>query len=150
MTEGNGRFRLGRRGLIAGAAGIILPGLAEAAAQARLGAAQGETRLTLPIGPGIAWRVSATLRPARLVVELPNQRWHGPDRLAGAGIVTEARREGSGGSQTVILALAGPIAAPQVTLARGLLVIRPPAAAGDARCRAWRARPGDHRRPGHA
>jgi N-acetylmuramoyl-L-alanine amidase len=125
MTEGDGRFRLGRRGLIAGAAGLMLPGLAEAAAaQARLSAARGETRVTVPIGPGIAWRVSATLRPARLVIELPNQRWRGPDRLAGAGIVTEARREGSGGTQTVILALAGPVAAPQVAAARGQLVIR--------------------------
>ncbi|MBL6077957.1 N-acetylmuramoyl-L-alanine amidase [Belnapia sp. T18] len=125
MTEGDGRFRLGRRGLIAGAAGLILPGLAEAAApQAQLSAARGETRITLPIGPGIAWRVSATLRPARLVVELPNQRWRGPARLSGAGLVTEARREGSGGTQTLILALAGPVAAPQVAAAPGQLIIR--------------------------
>lgn len=125
MDEGDGRLRLARRGLIAAAAGLILPRLAEAAApSARLALVRGETQLVLPVGPNTAWRVSVTLRPARLVVELPNQRWRGPDRLAGAGVVTEARREGSGGTQTVILALAGPIAAPQVAVAPGQLVIR--------------------------
>ncbi len=136
MIEGDGQFRPGRRGLIAAAAGLLLPGLAEAAApQARLSAARGETRLLLPIAPGTAWRVTATANPSRLVIELPNQSWRGPDRLAGAGIVTEARREGSGGTQTLILHLAGPIAAPRVAATRDRLTIalRPGPAAAFAR-----------------
>ncbi|MDN3568509.1 N-acetylmuramoyl-L-alanine amidase, partial [Paeniroseomonas aquatica] len=117
---------IGRRGLLAAAGGLLLPAAAAGAAappRMTLTAVRGETRLVVPLGRGGAWRVSATASPARLVVELPHIAWAGPGRQAGAGVVAEARRAGSGASQTLVLQLAAPVAAPRVAVAGGALRI---------------------------
>ncbi|MFC7691388.1 N-acetylmuramoyl-L-alanine amidase [Paeniroseomonas aquatica] len=139
-------------GLLAAAGGLLLPAAAAGAAappRMTLTAVRGETRLVVPLGRGGAWRVSATASPARLVVELPHIAWAGPGRLAGAGVVAEARREGSGASQTLVLQLAAPVAAPRVAVAGGALriTLQPGPAAGfarlaDGRSLAAAARPG--------
>jgi len=125
---------LGRRGLFAAAASLLFLPEAEAAGMA-LSARHGQTRLLVPLGKAVAWRVSATAHPARLIIELPNMSWHGPSRLAGAGVVSEVRREGRGATQTLVLSLARPIATPQVSVSHGKLavVLRPGPAAGFAR-----------------
>ncbi|MBL6457101.1 N-acetylmuramoyl-L-alanine amidase [Belnapia sp. T6] len=131
MDQGDGGP--GRRALLAGAAGLLLP--AAAPAGPVLTARRGQTSLVVPMARPVAWRLSATARPARLILELPNLPWRGPDRLPGAGLVAEARREGSGASQSLVLLLAGPVAAPQVRVAGGRLTILlgPGSAAGFAR-----------------
>jgi N-acetylmuramoyl-L-alanine amidase len=126
--------RLGRRGLFAAAASLLFLPEAEAAGMA-LSARRGQTRLVVPLGRPVAWRISATADPPRLIIELPHLPWRGPGRLAGAGVVAEARREGRGATQTLVLTLAGPIAAPSVSVAGGKLavVLQPGPAAAFAR-----------------
>jgi N-acetylmuramoyl-L-alanine amidase len=129
---------LGRRQLLgltgAALAGWMLPAPAEAAAP-RITVARGRTRLVLPLGRGIAWRLTALSDPPRLVLDLPGQAWSGPARLRGAGLIAEARRQGSGASLQLLLLLAGPVAAPTVTARAGQLTIELAAgpAAGFAR-----------------
>ena len=126
----------GRRGFLATAAGLLLAPAAEAATgRPSLAAARGQTRLAVPLGRAGGWRVIALTDPPRLVVELPHVVWAGPSRLAGAGVVTEARREGGGASQTLILLLAGPVAPPRIGVSAGQLTIllQPGPGAGFAR-----------------
>ena len=133
MTKLAGDGVFGRRHWLLGVSGLLLATPAIAAAErASLSQARGVTRLVLPLGRSGGWRVSVTADPARLVVQLPHAPWSGPGRLAGAGVVAEARREGTGAGQTLILSLAGPIAAPRIGVAGGRLhiTLRPgPAAA---------------------
>ncbi len=115
---------LGRRLFLAAAAGLLFAPVAEAAAERlSLSARGGSTRLVVPLGRPVAWRVSAGTRPQRLIIHLPNLPWTGPARLAGAGVVREARRVGTGTNQTLVLTLTRAIAAPDVSAADGLLTV---------------------------
>ncbi|MDB5371929.1 MAG: cell wall hydrolase [Belnapia sp.] len=133
--EEDARPAFGRRLVLAGLGGLLAPAAEAAPNQPALSAARGQTRLVVPLGRGTAWRVSATASPARLVIELPNLPLDGPARLARAGVVAEVRREGRGATQTLVLSLAGPIAAPQISVAGGRLniILQPGTAAAFAR-----------------
>lgn len=115
---------LGRRLFLAAAAGLLFAPAAEAAAERlSLSARGGSTRLVVPLGRPVAWRVTAGTRPQRLIIHLPNLPWPGPARLAGAGVVREARRVGTGANQTLVLTLTRAIAAPNVSATDGLLTV---------------------------
>jgi N-acetylmuramoyl-L-alanine amidase len=123
-----------RRGLLgfALALGAASPALAAAPA---LTTVRGRTRLVVPLGRPVAWALSAADNPPRLILDLPGLPWQGPDRLRGTGVVKEARRQGSGPAQQLVLTLAGPVAPPSATVAgrRLVLELAPGSAAGFAR-----------------
>jgi N-acetylmuramoyl-L-alanine amidase len=97
-----------------------LPPPAEAAVTgASLAVEDGGLRLVLTLPPGARWRVTATQRPLRLVVETPGSAWRGPQRLAGAGAVRGGRVEGG----RLLLDLAAPLAVRRAAEAGGRLAI---------------------------
>lgn len=107
-------------GLGAGALAASWPTAAEAAPAARISAANGRTRVEVPLGVrGGAWRLSASDGPPRLVLRLPGSARRGPARLPGAGVVAEVRRAGD----ALILFLAGPVAPPIAAARGGVLVV---------------------------
>ncbi|MFC0408690.1 N-acetylmuramoyl-L-alanine amidase family protein [Roseomonas elaeocarpi] len=105
---------------LAGAAlaGAALAGEAEAAALIRADGAG--ARLTLPVGPSDRWRLTATVRPARLRLSLPGG-WRGPARAGGAGPVRALRWDAR--SRTLLIDLEAPVAAPSVSRAGASLVL---------------------------
>jgi N-acetylmuramoyl-L-alanine amidase len=126
--------RWSRRGLLGlilalGAAGPAL------AAGPTLATVRGRTRLVVPLGRPVAWALSAANSPPRLILDLPGLPWQGPDRLRGTGLVKEARRQGSGLAQQLVLTLTGPVAPPSATATERRLVLElaPGSAAGFAR-----------------
>jgi N-acetylmuramoyl-L-alanine amidase len=93
-------------GMVAGGAGL-LPALAEAAVTAaRLQSVSGRARLTLTLNADAAWRLTATTRPARLVLHLPGTVWRGGSRLGSAGLVRGATW--NNGAKQLVLTLGGP------------------------------------------
>jgi N-acetylmuramoyl-L-alanine amidase len=106
-------------GLLAAFAALPPPPAEAAVTGASLVPAEGGARLTLTLPAGRRWRVTATSRPARLVVEVPGQAWRAPPRLAGAGPVRMGRVERG----RLLLELTGPVAVRRAAEEGGRLVI---------------------------
>jgi N-acetylmuramoyl-L-alanine amidase len=123
---------LPRRAFLA-AAMAMLAAPQPAAAEASLSAVGNGVRLVLPGAAGRQWRLSATARPARLVLRLPRHDWEGPTLLRGAGPVVSLRWDAR--ASQLVIDLAGPVAEPTVAREGGALVlsIRPGPAAAFAR-----------------
>lgn len=123
----------GRRGLLALVAALAA-GPAAAAGPA-VTVSGGRTRVSLPVAPGTAWRLSAATDPPRLLLDLPGAAWPAPARRRGAGLVKALERRGAGLSQQIVIHLSGPVAAPTLREAGGRLRIElaPGPAAGFAR-----------------
>lgn len=103
-------FLSGRRDLLGLALGLIgLPGLAIAAVtEARLeSAGRGRARLTVSANTATAWKLTATARPARLILSLPGSTWRAPARLRGSGPVDAARWDSAG--RRLLIDLTGPV-----------------------------------------
>lgn len=92
--------------------------------------------LTVTLPSNGRWRITATARPPRLVVEFPGSTWRGPGRLAGAGPVRNARSERG----RLVLDLTGPVALKSTTVSRGRLTVEilPGSASAFARAAASR------------
>ncbi len=114
---------LGRRalaGLALAFAALPPPRSALAAVTgATLEAEGGVARLVLLLPPGRSWRVSASRRPDRLLVEFPGSPWRGPPSLPAAGPIRQARVEGG----RLWLDLTGPVALRKAEEIRGRLTI---------------------------
>ena len=137
--EGGRRRFVGLGGAFV-AAGLwpAAPAEAAAAAAAISASGGGRTRIEVPLDAGTAWRLHAAKNPPRLVLDLPGMPPHGPARLPGAGLVSEARRSGG----ALVLLLAAPVAAPVIgSGGAGRLAIElfPGTAAGFARLADGRA-----------
>ncbi|MFZ6763423.1 N-acetylmuramoyl-L-alanine amidase [Pseudoroseomonas sp. WGS1072] len=103
-------FLSGRRDLLGLALGLVgLPGLAIAAVtEARLeSAGRGRARLTVSANTATAWKLTATARPARLILSLPGSTWRAPARLRGSGPVDAARWDSAG--RRLLIDLTGPV-----------------------------------------
>ncbi|MCI0754431.1 N-acetylmuramoyl-L-alanine amidase family protein [Teichococcus vastitatis] len=88
------------------AATLSLIGRAEAAVTAARLVRDGRAaRLSLTLGRGAEWRLSALLRPARLLLTLPGSPWRAASRLPGAGPVAGARWDG----QRLLIDLTGAV-----------------------------------------
>jgi len=128
---------LPRRGLLATALAALAAAYAvpePASAQGAILRPEGEgVRLALPGAGRGPWRLSATERPARLILSLPRHDWTGPVSFAGTGPVRSARWEAR--TRRLLIDLAGPVEAPDVGRDRGSLIlsIRPGSAAAFAR-----------------
>jgi N-acetylmuramoyl-L-alanine amidase len=100
-----------RRHLLQLAFGLVaasVPGLAEAAVTAaRLEQVAGHARLTLTLNAGARWRLTATARPARLVLSLPGTTWRGAASLGAAGLVRGAAWNNR--AKQLVLTLGGPV-----------------------------------------
>ncbi|MFT8246401.1 N-acetylmuramoyl-L-alanine amidase family protein [Roseomonas sp. BN140053] len=125
----------GRRGVLRLGLGLAAGGLG-GAALAQNGAGFRDdgagARLVLPLSPAARWQLSASDRPAQLRLALPGG-WNGPSRLPGAGPARGARWDAR--SRTLLIDLAGPVAAPTAGRDGGNLVLtlRPGPARGFAR-----------------
>lgn len=116
-------FLTGRRDLLGLALGLIgLPGLAIAAVtEARLeSAGLGRARLTVSANTATAWKLTATARPARLILSLPGGAWRAPARLRGSGPVHAARWDSAG--RRLLIDLTGPVSVSR-SMSGGRLVI---------------------------
>ncbi len=130
-----------RRSLLGGGAAMALLGLLPAAQAAtanglQLHAAGPRTRLSFALRGRAAWRLSAQNNPPRLVLDLPATEWEGGPPQAGAtGLVAGIRYHRTARGGQLVIALAGPVAAPRARLQDGRLVIElhPGTAAGFAR-----------------
>jgi N-acetylmuramoyl-L-alanine amidase len=106
-------------GLLAAFAALPPPRADAAVTAATLVPEEGGARLTLALPAGARWRVTASTRPARLVVETPGSPWRGPARMAGAGPV----RRGVVERGRLVLELTGPVAIRRAAESGGRLVI---------------------------
>lgn len=107
-------IRTSRRALLQMAFGMVAAGLpllsgrAEAAVTAaRLQAVSRNARLTLTLDDTARWRLTATTRPARLVLHLPGTSWRGGTRLSSAGPVQSASWNNR--AKQLVLNLRGPV-----------------------------------------
>ncbi|MDQ1080168.1 N-acetylmuramoyl-L-alanine amidase [Pseudoroseomonas cervicalis] len=114
-----------RRHLLLGGLGLLgfaLPAAAEAAiTAARLDRHEGGARLSLEADSATRWRLSATTRPARLVLALPGSAWRGPARLAGVGPVRAARWDAP--NRRLLIDLAGPVSVRRAAVEGGRLLV---------------------------
>ena len=111
-------LRLGLSLLATKLGSAALAGEAEAATLIRAEGAG--ARLTLPVEAEDRWRLTATVRPARLRLSLPGG-WRGPARARGAGPVRAIRWDAR--SRTLLIDLEAPVAAPSVSRAGASLVL---------------------------
>ncbi|KAA2215269.1 N-acetylmuramoyl-L-alanine amidase [Pseudoroseomonas oryzae] len=88
------RRQLLRAGLGLAATLSFIAGAEAAVTSARLVRDGRAARLSLALGQGAEWRLSALLRPARLLLSLPGNTWRAATRLSGAGPVAGARWDG--------------------------------------------------------
>ncbi len=115
---GGALSRRGFLGLALALAALPLPATAAVTA-ARLEALGRGARLTLTLAPGTRWRLTAATRPSRLLLALPDTSWRAAARLAGAGPVKSARRQGD----TLVLDLGAPVTLRRAAEEGGRLVI---------------------------
>jgi N-acetylmuramoyl-L-alanine amidase len=106
-------------GLLAAFAALPPPRADAAVTAATLAPEEGGARLTLTLPPGSRWRVTAAVRPARLIVDTPGSPWRGPTRMAGAGPVRRGVAEGG----RLVLELTGPVAIRRAAETGGRLVV---------------------------
>lgn len=114
-----------RRHLLLGGLGLLgltLPSAAEAAiTAARLDRHEGGARLTLEADTATRWRLTATTRPARLVLALPGSAWRGPARLPATGPVRAARWDAP--NRRLLIDLGGPVSVRRAAVEGGRLVV---------------------------
>lgn len=136
MSLSTGRRQVLRMALGLFAAGLPagLPRLAEAAVTgATLENAEGRARLAIAVNSATRWKLTATTRPARLVLSLPGSAWRGPARLGAAGPVQGARWDAP--NKRLLIELRGPVSVSRARVEDGKLVVEvgPGTQAGFAR-----------------
>ena len=116
----------GRRLLLLGAAALVLPRPALAAAPgpgASMRVEGHHTRLTLPFSDPVAWQLSAQASPPALLLDLPRHGWHGPAQQQGSGCIAGLCFAATRAGGRLTIALMGPIATPRVTQQDKALVL---------------------------